>query len=93
MGSSIIEAFARNGPVVATCAGGIPELVINEQTGILCEIKNPKQLAQGVIKLLNDMALKNSLIANASNHLSGFTKEVTAQKTLEAYRRITNEKF
>ena len=39
LGSSILDAYACKVPVVATIAGGIPEIVLHEKTGLLTEIQ------------------------------------------------------
>jgi glycosyltransferase involved in cell wall biosynthesis len=54
LGSSIIQAMAMGKPVVASNTGGIPELVKDNETGLLVEPKNPEALAQAVLKLAED---------------------------------------
>ncbi len=51
---SIIEAQACRVPVVATNVGGTPEVVINNETGILVPPKDEKAIANAVIDLLVD---------------------------------------
>ncbi|AFM03998.1 glycosyltransferase [Bernardetia litoralis DSM 6794] len=86
LGTSILDAFASKVPVVATAAGGIPESVIDNQTGLLSKIKDSVSLAENVEKVLFDEELRNKLVTNASLHLQNFTKENTAKKTLEIYK-------
>ena len=88
LGTSILDAFASKVIVVATAAGGIPESVIHNKTGLLSPIKNTVSLAENVEKVINDKALQMRLIENASLHLQNFTKENTAKKTLEIYRSL-----
>ncbi len=88
LGTSILDAFASKVVVVATAAGGIPESVIDNKTGLLSEIKNTVSLAENVEKVLYDDELRNNLIQNATLHLQNFTKENTAKKTLEIYKII-----
>ncbi|QSE96379.1 glycosyltransferase family 4 protein [Fulvivirga lutea] len=88
LGTSIIDAFANDIPVVATNAGGIPELVINEQTGLLCDVKDSNHLTEAVLRLASDNELKQRLITNAKAHIKNFTKEETAKKTLKIYQEI-----
>ena len=86
LGTSIIDALACEIPVVATAAGGIPELVIHEQTGLLAEVKNVSQLASYVKRILEDQTLRERLIKNGLEHVQLFSKSNTALKTLEAYQ-------
>lgn len=88
LGTSILDAFASKVPVVATAAGGIPESVINNKTGLLSEIKDSVSLAKNVEKVLFDKELRDFLVNNASLHLQNFTKENTAKKTLEIYKNV-----
>lgn len=91
LGTSILDAFAAKVPVVSTPAGGIPELIIHEQTGLIGGIKNPSQLAEQVIRLLEEPALVQQLIAGANQHLQQFTKEQTAKQTLKVYQQILDQ--
>ncbi len=90
LGTSILDAFASKVVVVATAAGGIPESVIDNKTGLLSKIKDSISLAQNVEKVLKNEELRGKLIRNASLHLQNFTKENTAKKTLEIYKSVLN---
>lgn len=52
LGRVILEAFARARPAVATRVGGIPELVIEGETGLLVSPENPEALAKALAELL-----------------------------------------
>ena len=88
LGTSILDAFASEIPVVATPAGGIPELVIHEQTGLLGKIKDPKSLAMHATRVLKDKSLATELIKGAKQHAKNFSKEQTAIKTLKHYEDL-----
>ncbi|HEX2233925.1 MAG TPA: glycosyltransferase family 4 protein [Thermoleophilaceae bacterium] len=51
---SVREAMAHGLPVVATAMGGIPELVVHEETGFLVPPSDPGALAQALQRILND---------------------------------------
>src|SRR6185369_532215 len=53
-GNSYIEAMAAGIPVIATPVGGIPDFLRDGETGLFCEVKNPKSIAQKVEKLIKD---------------------------------------
>ncbi len=53
-GRSAIEAMAQRKPVVASNVGGVPEIVIDGKTGILVPPENAKELANGLLELIND---------------------------------------
>jgi glycosyltransferase involved in cell wall biosynthesis len=58
LGSAILEAMACSRPVVATRAGGIPEAVDDEVTGIIVPPHDEDALAAGVVRLLKSPALR-----------------------------------
>jgi len=88
LGTSIIDAFASKVPVVATNAGGIPELVVPRKTGLLSEVRDAASLAQQVTELLNDAALRQSLVEGAWQKALTFSREATAEKTAQIYREL-----
>ena len=53
-GRVLIEAMAMGKAVVATDAGGVPEIVIQGETGLLVPPAQPKDLAEAVVTLLED---------------------------------------
>jgi glycosyltransferase involved in cell wall biosynthesis len=54
LGISIIEAMAAAKPVVATYTGGIPEVVLDDETGFLVAPQNPNALARAIFELLDN---------------------------------------
>jgi len=91
LGTSILDAFACRVPVVATNAGGIPEIVKHNETGLLAPVRDIKLLTENVVKVLSDSALTELLVNNASKALKSFTKEVMAQKTMQIYSDIISK--
>ncbi len=58
---SVIEAMASSKPVVATNVGGLPEIVVHDQTGYLVEPQNARALAEKLIFFLENEALRNRM--------------------------------
>lgn len=55
---TILEAMATALPVVASRVGGVPQLVLNEQTGLLVEHANPEALVDGISSYIRDPHLR-----------------------------------
>lgn len=86
LGTSILDAFACGVPVVATNAGGIPEVVEAGVTGLVCEVGDAECLADAVRKLLTDNILRSKLVENAKRRVQQFSKSAMASAILEIYR-------
>lgn len=56
-GRVAIEAMAARKPVVATNVGGLPEIIVDGETGFLVPPKCPQKLAEATIRILNDPQL------------------------------------
>ncbi|MEM2293071.1 MAG: glycosyltransferase [Nitrososphaerota archaeon] len=65
LGYACVEAMACGLPVVASNVGGIPEYVINDQTGLLVEQRSPKQIAEAIEELINNPKKAKRLSRNA----------------------------
>jgi len=60
-GRVLLEAMASNVPLIATAAGGVPDIVSSEVNGLLVPPRNPDQLAVAMARLLKDAELRQSL--------------------------------
>lgn len=92
LGTTVLDAFACKVPVIATAGGGLKELVKHETTGLLTEVGNPEMLSEQVIKLVKDKDLYNLLAKNAFDKVQEFSREHTAEKTLEVYKNLVKKK-
>jgi glycosyltransferase involved in cell wall biosynthesis len=64
-GNSYIEAMAARIPVIATPVGGIVDFLKDGETGLFCEVENPRSIAQKVEKLIKDKESRDYIIKNA----------------------------
>jgi len=89
LGTSLLDAMAAGKPIVATTAGGIPEVVKDGQTGYLVPPRDHREMADAIVKLLNDGALRRRMgeaglaLANAR-----FSAERMVQETSVVYERV-----
>lgn len=89
LGTSLLDAMAAEVPIVATIAGGIPEVVSDGVNGILVPPRNPQTLAKAVLTILqnNDLAKKLSK-AGRETVEKRFTVEKMVEGTLEVYQKV-----
>jgi len=80
-GLSVTEAGACGTPSAALRLGGLPEAIVDDETGVLAD--DPVSLAARVATLLADQKLRESLGAAALERAHTFTWEATARRTLE----------
>ena len=86
------EAFFLNIPVVATNVGGIPELIINNRTGILVPPNDPEKLADAINDLLVDKIKSEKLRLNANIFLkNNMTWDVVLPKFINFYEDLLND--
>ena len=64
--TTVKEAFFLNVPVIGTNVGGIPELITNDETGILIPPENSDELAQAVNELLSNKEKAEKIAANGN---------------------------
>ncbi|MCV0410584.1 glycosyltransferase family 4 protein [Nitrosopumilus sp.] len=82
----IKEAFYLKIPVIATNVGGVSEIVIDHETGILIPSENPSKMLDAINSLLDDEELQKKLIQNANDFINKFFSwEVLLPKYLDLY--------
>lgn len=87
--TSLLDAMAMRVPIVATKAGGIPEIVRDGVNGLLVESKNPPALAEGIVRLLDDRALAARLAEGGRRVVvEEFSADAMVEKTLSVYREV-----
>ena len=87
--TTVKEAFYLNVPVIGTNVGGIPELIKNNETGILIPSENPSKLAQAVNELLSDKEKSKKLSANGNTFVTNnMTWDVILPKYIQFYEDL-----
>jgi len=91
---ALLEAMAAARPVVATAVGGVPELILDGQTGLLVPPKDPQALAEAVISLLKNSSRARAMgLAARQRVLSHFTVDRMIAETEQIYRRLLAKKL
>jgi glycosyltransferase involved in cell wall biosynthesis len=74
--NTVVEYFAAGRPVVTTDAGGVEEMVIDHENGILVPTGNDDRLYDGIALLLDNDALRGTLAKNAIKTIAnGFSED------------------
>jgi glycosyltransferase involved in cell wall biosynthesis len=69
LGLVLVEALMAGSAVIGTPAGGIPEVVLDRQTGLIVPDGDPNALADALDTVLGDAALRQRLIAGGQAHV------------------------
>ncbi|MGQ0553187.1 MAG: glycosyltransferase [Planctomycetota bacterium] len=89
LGTTVLDALALARPVVATTAGGIPEMIESGRHGLLVPPGQAEPLAQALVALLRDRAGAAALgRAGQARVVAEFSVEQTVRRTLAEYRRL-----
>lgn len=87
LGVVLLEALAQGVPVVATRLGGIPDVVLDGETGLLVEDGDVGALARAVERLLADPRLATRLAEAGARHVQErFSVEGVAAQLARLYR-------
>jgi glycosyltransferase involved in cell wall biosynthesis len=89
LGTSLLDAMACGKPIVATRAGGIPEVVADGTTGLLVPPHDHQSLAAAIVRMLRDPALRQRLgEAGRARVGERFTAERMVAATAEVYAAV-----
>ena len=89
LGTSLLDAMAAGKPIVASHAGGIPEVVADGETGILVPPRDHAAMAAAIVRLLKDETLRQAMgAAGRARARSMFSAERMVQNTLNVYQRV-----
>jgi glycosyltransferase involved in cell wall biosynthesis len=90
LGLAAIEAMASGTPVIASRIGGLPEVVVDGETGFLVPPGDTRALHERLEQILRDPDLTRRLGARARElATSKFTWEACARRCLEVYGRLS----
>jgi glycosyltransferase involved in cell wall biosynthesis len=82
-----LEAMAAGTAVVASRIGGLPEAVVDEESGLLVTPKDPVELAGALERLIADRALRERLGAGARERVKQFSAPAVVPRYEAAYDR------
>jgi glycosyltransferase involved in cell wall biosynthesis len=89
MCTALVDAMAASKPAVCTAVGGIPEVMVDRETGFLVEARDHDAMAQKLITLLKDEALRARMgLAALRRARDRFTVERMVAATSAVYERM-----
>ena len=83
LGFTVVEAMALGKPVIGAAIGGIPEMVINNYTGLLFEPGNAAQLAERIQLFYDNESLVTEMGKNALQHINKLINNKTHYRSLQ----------
>jgi len=90
--TTVKEAFFLNVPVIATNVGGIPELIKNNETGIIIPPENPGKLADAINELLSNKEKAEKLATNGNAFVkNNLTWDVILPKYIKFYEDLLKD--
>lgn len=88
IGGVVIDAISFGRPVAATAAGGVPEVIENERTGLLVPVRDAQALGQAIARLFTDGDLAGRLVAAGLERSRDFAIENTVAGTIAVYQDL-----
>jgi glycosyltransferase involved in cell wall biosynthesis len=89
LGTSLLDAMAAGKACIGTHAGGIPEAIVDGETGLIVPPRDPTSLAHAILTLLQNERLRTRMgEAGRARAVDRFSVERMVEGTLAAYGRI-----
>lgn len=87
-GFAALEASSLGVPVVASRSGGLPEVVLDRETGLLAGVGSASELAGALVAVLRDEALARRLGEQGRQHARRFTAQAMVRGYEAVYDRV-----
>lgn len=83
---TVLEAMASGLPIIVTRVRGLQEIIKDGENGFLVEPKNPEQIAEKVLMLLEDDELRERISKNNKEQAEGYSWESVVARLEKVYR-------
>lgn len=84
----VLEALASGLPVIGANAGGVQNLVVDGQTGFLCEPMNSKAFALATTRLLENQSLRDAFSTKARTFAKTLSWDEIFGKLVNSYDEV-----
>ncbi|WP_456268904.1 glycosyltransferase family 4 protein [Kushneria sp. AK178] len=88
LGSTLLDAMDAEVPIIASDVDGIPDIVINNESGMLIPPDDADALHEAVLALRDDPARGERLARGACQRLEAFTPETMASRYRALYAQL-----
>ncbi len=88
LGSVLLEGMEAGLPIIATNAGGIPDIIEHNVTGLLIEAGNSQELAEAIIRVSEDEKLRENFVKNGQEKLKLFDILHASNQYSEIYKKV-----
>ena len=88
LGTSVLDAMSAGKPIVACKSGGIPEMIKHGINGLLAEKENPQDLAEKLLRIIDDKELREKLAHQAQDDVKEFSIQNTILKNIKIYNEL-----
>jgi glycosyltransferase involved in cell wall biosynthesis len=88
----LLEAMAAQVPIVASNVGGVPDLIRDGETGLLCAPLDRSSMLGAVRRIISDRAATREMAVRAKAFArESFRPEIVARRHLEVYREVLSK--
>lgn len=91
LGSILLDIMQMQVPIIATNVGGIPDIIHNNQNGILIEPKNSDAIYNAIVKLYKNKELRETLSKEAFKTKDNYSFEKMTNHYINIYTEIENK--
>lgn len=91
LGSTLLDVMNARVPIIASDVGGIPDIVLDEKTGLLIPPGNATALKNAIIRLYNNQTLMEDISYNAYTNLKSYRPEAMARSYMSIYERAAEQ--
>jgi glycosyltransferase involved in cell wall biosynthesis len=93
LGNATLEAMSFCRPVIGCCVGGIPEMVVHDETGLLVPLREPTRLAAAIERLAADRDVRLRMgEAGRSRCEDLFSLDTHVENVLAEYEIVLNRR-
>jgi glycosyltransferase involved in cell wall biosynthesis len=88
---TVVEALAVGCPVIATAVGGVPEVIVDGENGLLVPARDAQALAAAIARFFSDDGLRERLARAAASSVAGYSEEAVFATIETELQKVASE--